>query len=175
MADQDREIRISDRLLYKLYLLILRGESRRWIPLRARILDHLLRRKHRNLEIQPNVFIHGWWNLTLGDNVTINRDCNFAAHGGLSIGNDVAIAPSVIIWTTEHGFEGPGPIQDQPITYHPVSIGNDVWVGVRAIILGGVALADGTIVAAGSVVTKSVAEPYATVAGVPATVIKRRR
>lgn len=175
MADQVRHLRISDRLLYKLYLLIMRRESRRWIGLRARILDHLLRRKHCNLEVQPNVFIHGWWNLTLGDNVTINRDCNLAAHGGLSIGNDVAIAPSVTIWTTEHGFEGPEPIRDQPMTDHPVVIGNDVWIGVRAVILGGAALPDGTIVGAGSVVTKSFSEPYTTIAGVPAKVIKHRR
>jgi acetyltransferase-like isoleucine patch superfamily enzyme len=175
MADLGRKVRLSDRLLYKIYLLILRGESRHWIRLRARIFDHLLRRSHRNLVIHPNAYIHGWWNLTLGDNVTINRDCNMAAHGGLSIGSDVAIAPAVTIWTTEHGFEGSGPIQDQPMTFHPVVIGNDVWIGVRAIILGGAALADGTIVGAGAIVTKDFAEPYTTIAGVPAKVIKRRR
>src|SRR4029078_4282905 len=117
MADPVRPIRISDRLLYKLYPLIIRGESRHWIGLRGRILDHLLRRKHRNLEIQPNVFIHGWWGLSICDNVTITRDCNYAAHGGLSIGSDVAIAQSVKFWTTEHGFEGSEPIQNQPMTY----------------------------------------------------------
>jgi acetyltransferase-like isoleucine patch superfamily enzyme len=87
----------------------------------------------------------------------------------------LTIAPAVTIWTTEHGFEGPAPIQDQPMTFHPVAIGNDVWIGVRAIILGGATLPDGTIVGAGSVVTKAFAEPYTTIAGVPAKIIRQRR
>jgi acetyltransferase-like isoleucine patch superfamily enzyme len=143
--------------------------------LRAKIFDRLLRRRHKNLKIHTNVFVHGWWGLKLGDSVTINRDCNFAAHGGLSIGSDVAIAPSVAIWTTEHGFDGPGPIQDQPLTLRTVTIGNDVWIGVRAVVLSGAAIPDGTIVGAGAVVTKPFTETYTTIAGVPAKVVRRRR
>lgn len=52
-------------------------------------------------------------------------------------------------------------------------IGNDVWIGSDSIILGGVTIGDGAVVAAGSVVTKDV-EPYSVVAGVPAKVIKMR-
>lgn len=52
-------------------------------------------------------------------------------------------------------------------------IGNDVWIGTRAIIMDGVNVSDGAIVAAGSVVTKDV-PPYAVVGGVPAKVIKYR-
>lgn len=57
--------------------------------------------------------------------------------------------------------------------YKRIDIGNDVWVGARAIILDGVAVGDGAIVAANSVVTRSV-PPYAIVAGVPARVISYR-
>lgn len=53
------------------------------------------------------------------------------------------------------------------------SIGNDVWVGARAMILDGIAVGDGAIVAAGSIVTRDV-PPYAVVAGVPAKIIKYR-
>lgn len=55
----------------------------------------------------------------------------------------------------------------------PVFIGNDVWIGDRAIVMGGVKIGDGAVVAAGAVVTKDV-PPYAIVGGVPARVIKFR-
>lgn len=57
--------------------------------------------------------------------------------------------------------------------YLPIIIGNDVWIGARAMILDGVCIGDGAIVAAGAVVTKDV-PPYAIVGGVPAKVIKYR-
>jgi acetyltransferase-like isoleucine patch superfamily enzyme len=55
----------------------------------------------------------------------------------------------------------------------PITIGNDVWIGSRATILGGVTIGDGAIVALGAVVTKDV-EPYTIVGGVPAKPIRRR-
>lgn len=57
--------------------------------------------------------------------------------------------------------------------YDEVNIGNDVWVGLNAIILGGINVGDGAIIAAGAVVTKDV-PPYAIVGGVPARIIKYR-
>lgn len=52
-------------------------------------------------------------------------------------------------------------------------IGNDVWIGANALVLGGVTIGDGSVVAAGSVVTKNI-PPYAIVGGVPAKIIKYR-
>lgn len=57
--------------------------------------------------------------------------------------------------------------------YKKTNIGNDVWIGTRAMILGGVNIGDGAIVAAGAVVTKDVPE-YAVVGGIPAKIIKYR-
>ena len=57
--------------------------------------------------------------------------------------------------------------------FEPTMIGNDVWVGTNAVILGGVTIGDGAIVAAGAVVTKDV-PPYAIVGGVPAKIIRYR-
>ncbi len=57
--------------------------------------------------------------------------------------------------------------------FPPVSIGSDVWIGVNCIIMGGVTIGNGAIIAAGSIVTKDV-PPYAIVGGTPAKVIKYR-
>lgn len=59
------------------------------------------------------------------------------------------------------------------IEHRPITIGNDVWIGQRAMILDGITLGDGAIVGAGAVVSKDVA-PYAIVGGVPARVIRSR-
>ena len=57
--------------------------------------------------------------------------------------------------------------------FHPVNIGNDVWIGARVTILPGVKIGNGAIIGAGSVVTKDVPD-FAIVGGNPARVIKYR-
>lgn len=56
---------------------------------------------------------------------------------------------------------------------NPPIIGNDVWIGSNAIVMQGVCIGDGAIIAAGAVVTKNV-EPYSIVGGIPARIIKKR-
>jgi chloramphenicol O-acetyltransferase type B len=62
---------------------------------------------------------------------------------------------------------------DDLVVNGPTKIGNDVWIGRRAIILPGITIGDGAVVGAGSIVTKDVA-PYAVVAGNPARLIRNR-
>ena len=66
-------------------------------------------------------------------------------------------------WTNKYSFN----------EYKTVDIGNDVWIGMNALIKGGITIGDGAVVAAGSIVTKNV-PPYAVVGGVPAKIIKYR-
>lgn len=63
--------------------------------------------------------------------------------------------------------------EDITYPYKAVNIGNDVWIGYRAIICGGVTIGDGAVIGTGAIVTKDV-PPYAIVAGVPAKLIKYR-
>ena len=102
--------------------------------------------------------------------------CNVGTHicGDVKIGDDVLIGPKVIVWSKDHKHGSLEiPINRQGHLKSKISIGNDVWIGAGAIILKGVEIGDHSIVAAGSVVTKSIPE-NAIVAGNPATIIKYR-
>lgn len=166
---------VSKRLLYKFYLLTLPAQGTRWFPLRRWLLNQMLGRKHSDLEIHANVYITAWWNLRVGDRVTINRDCVLQCEGGLEIGDDTMIAHGCSLITSEHGQSLDRPMREQPISLHPVSIGRDVWLGARVIVLGGSVLAEGCIGAAGAVIKGRFTEPGTIIAGVPAKVIRWRR
>lgn len=94
---------------------------------------------------------------------------------GVSIGRYTMLGPRVCIVGNDHVFDKVGlPVifSGRP-EFKRTDIGRDVWVGAGAIIMCGVRIGDGAIVAAGSVVTKDV-EPFAIVAGVPARKIRDR-
>jgi acetyltransferase-like isoleucine patch superfamily enzyme len=157
------------RWLYKLYLLTMRFESMRMLPVRRWILNRLMGTRHKRLYIHAHVFIGGWWGLRIGDNVTLNRGCYLMAHGGLTIRDDVMIAPAAQIWTATHQTKRGQPMCDQPMSMCPLAIGSDVWIGAGAIVLADIP--DGTIIGAGSIVTKPFSDTYTTIAGNPAGVI----
>ena len=108
---------------------------------------------------------------------------------GADIGSFCSIGPGVIIglsdhptgWLTTHpafysiGMQATVTFAKEELFQHwkRPRIGNDVWIGARAVILGGVNIGDGAIIAAGSVVTRDVA-PYAIVGGIPARLIRNR-
>lgn len=96
----------------------------------------------------------------------------------LSIGDYVMISPNVIIVATKHIFENidniESPIQFENVTSEKIIIEDNVWIGSSAIILNGIRIGKGSIIAAGSIVTKDVM-PYTIVAGNPAKVIRYRK
>jgi acetyltransferase-like isoleucine patch superfamily enzyme len=113
----------------------------------------------------------------MGNNVWISKNVAFYAMNGVRIGNDVTIAKDVSLISGDHGFSGVGKrINEQTMkkTNNPIDIQDDVWIGEKAVILKNVTIGRGSVVGAGSVVTKSV-DPYSIVAGNPAKVIKIRR
>lgn len=91
------------------------------------------------------------------------------SHGGLVIGNHVDLASEVMIWTSQHDVQSP----TMAAIENRVEIQDYVFVGPRAIILPGVTIGKGAVVAAGAVVTKDVA-PKTIVAGIPAQPIGER-
>lgn len=143
--------------------------------IRGFLFKQMTRQSVHGLVIKPGVYISGYSNLVIGNNVSMNHNCLLSCEGGLTIGNNVSIAHGVSILTTEHAYEDSTlPIKCQPLKMYSVTIGDDVWIGAKATILAGVHLANGTVVAAGAVVTKSISVENEVVGGVPARLIKKR-
>jgi len=109
-------------------------------------------------------------NTTIGRNVFINQGCHFMDMGGITIGDDVMIGPKVNLVSSGHPTD---PAQRRNgIVKKPITIGNNVWIGVAATILPGVTIGENAVVAAGAVVSRDV--PANTIAaGVPARVLKQ--
>jgi acetyltransferase-like isoleucine patch superfamily enzyme len=111
------------------------------------------------------------YRLRVGAGSTINESVCLNAFGGLTIGRNVRIAHRVSLVSVDHGFDTSAPGVDG-FTLSAITIEDDVWIGCNAVILRGLRIGRGAIVAAGAVVTKDV--PAMTiVAGVPARVIRR--
>jgi acetyltransferase-like isoleucine patch superfamily enzyme len=107
-------------------------------------------------------------NVFLGPYVTIY------GHGGVEIGDDTLVSMKATILSSNHTIPEQGhSIREQPDELLPTKIGRDVWVGANAVILGGVTIGDGAVVAAGAVVSSDV-EAGAVVAGIPARLMRRR-
>lgn len=111
----------------------------------------------------------------VGDRTWIGPFCVIYGNGGVRIGRDVMIAAHSCITSVGHRHDELHiPMMAQGIEVGPVSIADDVWIGMNCTILPGVTIGRGAIVAAGAVVRSDVA-PFAIVGGVPAREIGRRR
>ena len=125
-----------------------------------------------------------------GRNVDIGRRCkmsfdiklgsrssigdNSYLQGNIQIGDDVMIAPQVMFIAGNHNFSNLDiPMNRQGDSEKGIIVEDNVWIGARAIILDGVRIRKGTVIGAGSVVTKSTEENMI-VAGTPAKIIKKR-
>lgn len=125
--------------------------------------------------IRPSASLTNPQNIFLGENVHINRNAYLWAgtQSKIKIGDNFVCGPGIFITSDNHGIKRNQLIREQKGVEKDVVIGNDVWIGAYGIVLPGVTIGDGVVIAAGSVVTKDVA-PYAIVAGVPAKEIGQR-
>ncbi len=124
----------------------------------------------RDVKIGPNVTLS--FDSRIGNNVVINENCRLQS---CTIEDYALIAPECYAVIRNHKYED----ADIPILLqgyeepNPPHIGRDAWIGARVLLLPGVRIGQGAIVAAGAVVTKDV-PPFAIVAGIPARVIGYR-
>jgi acetyltransferase-like isoleucine patch superfamily enzyme len=112
--------------------------------------------------------------MVIGEGTWIGQQCFFHSAGGIVIGKNVGIGPSVKIITSFHHEEGRHkPILHSRLAFAPVTIEDDCDIGVGVIVLPGVMIARGSQVGAGAVVSRDL-PPYAVAAGVPARVLRTR-
>jgi acetyltransferase-like isoleucine patch superfamily enzyme len=109
-------------------------------------------------------------NISIGKDTIIGEDVILDGRGPLYIGDHVDFATGVMVYNSQHDLES----NDFHATIEPVKIEDYVFVGPRAIILPGVTIGKGAVVAAGAVVTKDI-KPFEIVGGVPAKVIGERK
>lgn len=109
-------------------------------------------------------------NITIGIDTIIGDHATLDGRAKLTIGDHVDIASEVMIFNSQHDINHP----EFEAIEAPVEIKDYVFIGPRAIILPGVTIGRGAVVAAGAVVTKNV-DPSAVVGGVPAKLITQRQ
>lgn len=128
-------------------------------------------------ELKRGVIIHAHRaSVTIGRCSQINPYTVIYGGSGVTIGDDVMIAPHCVLAAGNHDHKQlDQPMRTAPsISRGPIVIEDDVWVGAHCTITDGVTIGRGAVVGANSVVTHDVA-PYMVVAGVPARVIGHRR
>ena len=102
--------------------------------------------------ISPHVFVwEGASDLSIGANTFINSNVSLFAVGGIEIGRDVHIGPSVTMVTGTH-LAGTAERRAGPVEHRPIRVGDGTWIGAGATVLPGVTIGTGCVIAAGAVV-----------------------
>ncbi|ROS73338.1 sugar O-acetyltransferase [Cellulomonas sp. PhB143] len=137
---------------------------------RERLLRELLGGVGEGVWVEPPLHVAYGANVTVGDDVYVNTNLTLVDDVGVTLGDRVMVAPNVTITTTGHPVH-PDLRRGGGQFSAPVVVEDDVWLGAGAVLLPGVTVGRGSVVAAGSVVTADV-PPGVVVAGVPARVLR---
>lgn len=145
-------------------------------PLKKFIVIRSLKKRGKNIGGCYNLDAYDHRLIEIGENVFIGENANFATNVGIKIGDYVMFGPNVMILGGDHNFRIIGKpmfkVKSGGINKQ-VIIEDDVWIGARSIILKGVKISEGTVLAAGSIITET-SIPYSVYGGVPARFIKWR-
>lgn len=138
---------------------------------RHRAIRGILGKAGKNCVVEQPLFCTYGYNTTVGDNFFLNVNGKLMDSGKITIGNNVFIAPNVCIITEEHAMDVEQRIQGLEYT-HPVTIGDNVWICAGALVLPGVTIGEGSVIGAGSVVTKDI-PAHCLAVGNPCKVIRK--
>ena len=137
---------------------------------RTKILKQLFGSTGMSLYIEPTFRCDYGYNIHVGNNFYVNFDCVILDVCEVRIGENCFIAPGVHIYTATHPLNPFERVSGAEFG-KPVTIGNNVWIGGRAVINPGITIGDNVVIASGAVVTKDVPSNVV-VGGNPAKVIK---
>lgn len=128
---------------------------------------------HQRVSISPNVRMRGLVRIGEGSSIAQNASIT-GMSAGVIIGNDVMVAPNVVIVAFSHGTSSTStPMAKQECIESPVYIEDDVWIGANVTISMGVVIGKGSIIGANSFVNQNI-NPYSIAAGTPARTLKSR-
>lgn len=146
------------------------------VKLRAALYRPYFKAFGKNINIKDGVTFKYPSEIELGDNCTIGEYSYLVGKNGLKIGNDFLMGAGSKIITSNHNYAQTDiPINRQGLSFKPVVIGNDVWLGFDVKILCGTVVGDGNIIGTGAVVSGDFSGAYNIIAGIPARVIKSRK
>jgi len=117
-------------------------------------------------------------NVIIGENVGLNYGVwmasNYNANAKIILGNNVLIGPYTIFHSGNHNYQDPKTlINKQGFQFKNIIVEDDVWIAARCTILAGITIGKGSVIAAGSVVTKNV-PPFSIIVGVPGKIVGKR-
>ena len=143
--------------------------------LKSKLLKHMGSDIGDKVSISQGVWIDKPHNISIGDNVVLSRDVLITSGGGVSIGKNSMIGYGTKILSANHKIpeERDKSVRFSGHIFKEVIIEDDVWIGCNCVILPGVIIKKGSIVGAGSIVSKDLDE-YGIYVGVPARRIKNR-
>lgn len=99
---------------------------------------------------------HANGKIIIGNNCFFNYNCIIASHECIDIGDNTSFGPGCVIYDHDHDFRAPGGKKSKLYKSKPIVIGKNVWVGANCTILKGTVIGDNSVIAAGTVLTKSV-------------------
>lgn len=139
--------------------------------LRVMLLKLLFGSTGERLYIEPPFHCDYGYNIHVGENFYANFDCVILDVCRVTIGANCLLAPGVHIYTATHPVDAQERIRG-PEYGKPVTIGENVWIGGRAVINPGITVGDNVIIASGAILTKDV-PANVVVAGNPASIVKQ--
>ncbi len=149
-----------------------------WLPdnvaivkLRGFLIRPFFKSAGKNLQVGRDVTFYNPSKITIGSDVYIAKGCWFSGSGEIEIGNKILFGPYVVVVTSNHSIANNSYYDGPPIQMQKVIIQDGCWIGAHATILAGVVLAQTTLLAANSVLSKNT-EVKSIYGGVPAKLIK---
>lgn len=138
---------------------------------REKIIRELLGKTGNSFLIEQPFYCDYGYNIEIGENFYSNVNCVILDGAKVTFGDNVFVAPNCGFYTAGHPLDAAQ--RTQGLEYaHPITIGNNVWIGAQVCVLPGVTIGDNTVIGGGSVVTKSI-PPNVVAVGNPCRVIRQ--